>query len=264
MKRVIAIALSLTMVLGSVNFVFGEYEEVGIKINGVPLIMDDSSQNYQLNALIVENRTMAPIRPIFDKFGLKLTWNAADNSISTVTAEGKTLWMQIDNPVAKLDGQSYTMDIGPKVIVDRTYIPVKYLFDFLGLEYNWDGENSIVNVIAPSMIKFKTPSVLRDTYDEAIILSEDSYLIKNTIASSKICMLTLSKSTYDSEILNTASKLGITAGDLVEVTRQDFRYKIFRIDNVYSGIVLEKNGQVYSIEIKNMTNIEIEHLINNL
>lgn len=264
MKKIIAIALSMTMMLGSMNFVFGEYEEVGIKINGLPLIMDDPDQNYQLEALIVEDRTMAPIRPIFDKFGLTLNWNASDSSISTVTSEGKKLWMQIDNPVAKLDGESYVMDIGPKVIDDRTYIPVKYLFDFLGLEYSWDGENSIVNVIAPSLIKFETPSVLRDKYDEAIILSEDSYLMKNTAIPSKICMLTISKLTYDEEVLNTANKLGITSGDLVEVTRQDFKYKIFRIENIYSGIVLEKNGKVYSIEIKNMTNDEIENLINNL
>lgn len=264
MKKIIAIALSLMMILGSVSFVFGEYEEVGIKINGLPLIMDDPSQNYQLNALIVEDRTMAPLRPIFDKFGLTLTWNSNDNSISTVTSEGKTLWMQIDNPVAKLDGKNYVMDIGPKVIDDRTYVPVKYLFDFLGLEYSWDGENRLVDVKAPSLIKFETPSVLKGIYDEAIILSEDSYLIKNSTSPNKICMLTLSSLTFEEEVLNTANKLGITAGDLVEVTRQNFKYKIFRIDNIYSGIVLEKNDTIYSIEVKSMTNDEIENLLNNL
>lgn len=265
MKKIIAMVLSLTMIFGVGSIVYGEYnEEVGIRINGLPLVMDDLDQNAQLNALIIEGRTMAPLRPIFDKFGLELKWNNSDSSISTTTPDGKTLWMQIDNPIAKLDGKDYQMDIGPKVLVERTYIPVKYLFDFIGLEYSWDGDNNVVNVIAPSLIQFETPTVLKSIYDEAIMISEDSYLLKNTTAPSKICLLNISKLDYESEVVNTANKLGITSNDLIEVTRQNFKYKIFKIENIYSGIVIEKNGEVYSVEIKNMSNEEIENLINSL
>lgn len=237
--------------------------EVNININGSSIIMEGDSEGELLNALVVDGRTMAPIRPIFDKFNLELNWNSSDSSITTTTPDGKTIWMQVGNKTAKLDGVAYAMDVSPQIISDKTYVPVKYLFDFLGVEYEWDGDNSVVVVNAPSLILVKVPDSLKDIYGESEVITDNFYVIRNKIQTEKVALVNVSSSSYDDEFKASAIKMGLLISDFSEVNNITFRYKYFNIEGSYAGVILEKNNQVLSIEFENFTFAEIEDFLNN-
>ncbi|MGB3367480.1 MAG: copper amine oxidase N-terminal domain-containing protein [Acidaminobacteraceae bacterium] len=237
--------------------------EVNININGSSIIMQGDTDGEQLSALIVDGRTMAPIRPIFSKFKLDLNWNSSDSSITTKTPDGRTIWMQVGNKIAKLDGVNYAMDVSPQIIADKTYVPVKYLFDFLGVEYEWDGDNGVVVVNAPNLIQVNVPEALKDIYGESELITDDFYVIRNKIRTEKVALVNVSSSNYADEFKASASKMGLLISDFSEVNNITFRYKYFNIEGSYAGVVLEKNNQVLSIEFENFTFDEIEEFLNN-
>lgn len=257
----VGIALMILAISPQINFAESQVE-VNININGSSIIMLSDNQEDQLSALIVDDRTMAPIRPIFEKFNLELNWNASDNSILTKAPNGKIIWMQINNNVAKVDGVNYNMDIGPRIIDGKTYVPVKYLFDLLGVEYEWDGDNRIVSVKAPSLMQVTSSLELKETYNEAEFISENFYIIKNKVSPNKVALITVSKLNYADEFKGSIGKMGLLKSDFSEVNNIMYRFKYFNIEGSYAAVILEKNNQVLSIEFENFTFVEIEKFLN--
>lgn len=264
-NRMISVAgITLMFFALSTQPQFAEVQlEANININGSSIIMQGDTEGDQLSALVIDGRTMAPIRPIFDKFKLELSWNSIDSSITTKTPDGKTIWMQVGNKTAKLDGISYAMDVSPQIIAGKTYVPVKYIFDFLGVEYEWDEDNSVVVVNAPYLIQVKVPESLKEMYGESESITDSFYVIRNKTKTEKVALVNVSSSNYDEEFRASASKMGLLISDFYEVNNITFRYKYFNIEGNYAGVVLEKNNQILSIEFENFTFDEIEEFLNN-
>lgn len=258
-KKMLCIVATLVIVMSfNTQILFATSDvEVSIKINDLAVIMHDESQDIQLSALIREGRTMAPIRPIFDKFDLDLNWNGDENSITTTTPGGKTVWMQIDNNVARVDGEEYIMDIGPTIINSRTYVPVRYIFDLLDVEYSWDGESRQVEVSAPELLEVEIDDSLEAEYEDAISVSEKSYLIRNKLDNSKIILVNISDMDYDDEIINSATKMGILSSEFTTVNSINFKYNYFYVEDIFAGVVLEKDDKVYSMEFKGFSYEEV-------
>ena len=80
--------------------------------------------------LIINNRTMVPIRIVTETLGGEAFWNE-DTQTVTLTIDGKTITMQIGIVLEKYG-------VAPIIIDNRTYVPIRFVAEGLGAAVDWN------------------------------------------------------------------------------------------------------------------------------
>lgn len=118
-------------------------EEITVKYDG-------ETVNFDVPAQIIENRTMVPMRKIFEIFGSKVKW---DQDTQTITARknAKTITMTIGDreiTLTKSDGttETVTCDTAPCVVNNRTLIPLRAVSELLNLDVDWNQEEKTAEI----------------------------------------------------------------------------------------------------------------------
>ena len=88
--------------------------------------------------VIVDNRTMVPIRVITELLGGTADWNEATKEV-TLTIDGKVIRMTVGVVLEKYG-------VAPVIINDRTYVPIRFVADELGAETDWDEATNTVTI----------------------------------------------------------------------------------------------------------------------
>lgn len=87
--------------------------------------------------LIVNNRTLVPIRIVTETLGGTADWNA-DTKVVTLNIDGKTINMQIGVALEKYG-------VAPIIIDNRTYVPIRFVAEELGADVEWlEKEQTVV------------------------------------------------------------------------------------------------------------------------
>lgn len=98
--------------------------------------VDGEILQFENPPMIVNGRTFAPIRAVFEALGLEVGWNEEDRSIRG-SAEGTEIWLQIDKTEALVNGQRVTLDEPAFISKGRTYVPVRFLGEATGAVIAW-------------------------------------------------------------------------------------------------------------------------------
>ncbi|WLR51300.1 copper amine oxidase N-terminal domain-containing protein [Bacillus tianshenii] len=91
--------------------------------------------------VIINSKTLVPMRGIFESLGATVNWDGSTKTISGVKGQ-KTIILQINNKTAKINGSKTSLSVPPKVINQKTMIPLRFVAESLGAQVNWDKENS--------------------------------------------------------------------------------------------------------------------------
>lgn len=87
--------------------------------------------------LIVNNRTLVPIRIVTETLGGTADWNA-DTKVVTLNIDGKTINMQIGVALEKYG-------VAPIIIDNRTFVPIRFVAEELGADVEWlEKEQTVV------------------------------------------------------------------------------------------------------------------------
>ncbi|MBE7053557.1 MAG: hypothetical protein E7391_04700 [Ruminococcaceae bacterium] len=137
MKKVISVLLALIMTL-SCFFCVNVFADEGIKviINKKALTMDQMP-------VIVNGRTLVPLRAIFEALGATVGWDDATKT-ATGVLDDTTVSLQIDNTNAKVNGKDVTLDVPAQIVGSRTLVPVRFISESLGCKVDWDGATKTV------------------------------------------------------------------------------------------------------------------------
>lgn len=93
------------------------------------------------NAPIIENGNMlVPIRAVSAAFGLDVAWNAADSTV-LVSNCSETVKLTVGSLTAYVNGVETPLEFPPKIINDRTYVPIRFLSNAFGADISYN-ENS--------------------------------------------------------------------------------------------------------------------------
>lgn len=164
--KIIALVLALCTVFSMFSSVFAYDEtfENGLLIapnpmsNSIKVLMNDSTIDFTdengnvVEPQIMNNRTMVPMRKIFEVFGANVEWDGDTKTITATTAE-KELKLQIDNKTAtvKASGDDSTeeisLDAAPVIYNNRTMVPVRFIAESLELHVGWVPETKTVVIL---------------------------------------------------------------------------------------------------------------------
>lgn len=137
MKKIIAVILSVLMILPVCNLAFAS-NDVTVKLNGQNVQSDVAPQ-------IISDRTMIPLRAIFEALGATVAWNDTTKTVTAVKGND-VINCTIDSYVMYVNGVEKQLDVPPMIVDNRTLVPVRFVAEALGCSVGWDGDNKIVTI----------------------------------------------------------------------------------------------------------------------
>ena len=126
-------------------------DEIAVQFNGKYMTFD-------VPPLLINDRTMVPMRAIFEALGCSVSWNDGTRT-ATGVRNGTTVSLTIDDNIAKIDGEKITLDAPAALINGRTMIPLRFVSEALGASVKWEDETSTVRILAsiPAATYFLRP-----------------------------------------------------------------------------------------------------------
>ena len=137
LKR-ISILLVIVLSLGVPMSVYAK-DEITVVLNGEQLHFDVPPQ-------IINNRTMVPMRVIFEALGAEVTWDAKTQTVTAIK-DGTIIKTTINSKEMYINGTKNTMDVAPVVVENRTLVPVRFVSEALDCEVIWDGSTWTVYIL---------------------------------------------------------------------------------------------------------------------
>ncbi|AIQ51076.1 MULTISPECIES: copper amine oxidase N-terminal domain-containing protein [Paenibacillus] len=88
---------------------------------------------------------LVPMRPIFEKLGLSVVFDAKTSTI-TATKEGLVIKLQLGSKNASINGIVKPLQTAPKMIKNVTYVPVRFVSEATGNNVVWNATTRTVEI----------------------------------------------------------------------------------------------------------------------
>jgi hypothetical protein len=103
---------------------------------------------FEVPPIIENNRTLIPLRFLLEEMGAEVGWFTDDQMIVIQMPDGAWIEMTIDNPIANVMGEPVEMDVPPRIVNNRTMIPLRFVSEGLGFTVDWNNEHRIATIIS--------------------------------------------------------------------------------------------------------------------
>jgi hypothetical protein len=95
--------------------------------------------------VIINNRTYVPIRALVESAGANVGWDSGARQV-TINYGNYMLDMWIDNRTIIVNGLEQRLEVAPRIINNRTMVPLRFVAELLGMDVAWDSATSTVTV----------------------------------------------------------------------------------------------------------------------
>ena len=138
MKKILLLfAVAMIMTFSILNIIVTPAEALSVKIDGNAVPMD-------VEPFIDANgRTMVPVRFVSEALTAMVDWDTSTRTV-TVTKGATIIKLVVDSRIITVNGSTITMDTAAVIRYERTFVPVRYIAEALGLNVGWDESTKAV------------------------------------------------------------------------------------------------------------------------
>ena len=86
-----------------------------------------------LTGIIDNGRMFVPLREVFEQAGVAMAWYAPTRTVTMQLGE-RTVILQVDYPVAWVDGQAVDLDGPARLVGGQVYVPLRFAAEALDVE----------------------------------------------------------------------------------------------------------------------------------
>jgi uncharacterized repeat protein (TIGR02543 family) len=123
------------------TFTLNTQREIELTIGSSTMYVDGSPVVLEAAPIILNSRTLLPIRAVVEATGGTIAWEASTQNV-TIVRKDTTLELWIGSGEANLNGQLVSIDSDPMVIPiimnGRTLLPLRFVAEALALDIQWD------------------------------------------------------------------------------------------------------------------------------
>lgn len=142
-------------------------DRVYVTVNGEELVTD-------VPAKVMYDRTMLPVRAIFEGIGAEVDWNA-DTKTVTGKKNDKVVSMSVNSNIVNIGGVEVAMDVMPVVVENRVLVPARYVAESFDLKVDWNAESKEVAIYdaehsqATTKVQITTEAVTEATTQRVVV-----------------------------------------------------------------------------------------------
>ncbi|MDR0468660.1 MAG: copper amine oxidase N-terminal domain-containing protein [Peptococcaceae bacterium] len=105
----------------------------------------DGTGNLDAPPRIVEGRTMVPLRFVGEALGAEVIWNGDTQQVAYI-AGSRQILLTVGHTDVFVNGRPEVIDTAPRIINDRTMVPVRFIGQWLGAVVRWDDAQRRVDI----------------------------------------------------------------------------------------------------------------------
>ncbi|HYF79359.1 MAG TPA: ABC transporter substrate-binding protein [Symbiobacteriaceae bacterium] len=225
--------------------------EPTILLNGRPMALPADQR-----PLIVQGRTLVPMRALFEALGATITWDQATQTVTAIKGE-TVVDLTVDAPEAVVGDRSVPIDPPAQLIGGRTYVPLRAVVDLLGARIGWDGETATIRItdrrpavggeltLATSASSSYLPDFTADTANLAVRAIYGDGLLRyaaDDMSYEPALAAAMPEVSGDGRTVTFRLRKGITFHDGHEVTAEDFLFSFALVaaHRIPGNFVLER------------------------
>ncbi len=161
-----------------------DYDKFWKPVADITVTLDGNVLEFDQNPIIVNSRTMVPLRAIFESLGATVEWDQDTQTVTSVKGD-TTISMTIGKAEMKKNEEVIVLDVAPQIVGNRTLVPVRAVAESFNCIVDWDGETQTV-IIKSDDTKTETLGNKLLAYFETIANdSENALSVAEAIASSE-------------------------------------------------------------------------------
>lgn len=126
----------------------------------IKVVLDGQEVQFDVQPQIVNERTMVPVRAIFEALGATVEWNQSAQTITSQKGDIKVN-LSIGNSFMTVNDKQVALDQPACVINERTLVPVRAIAEAYGTTVEWDASS-------------KTVSIKSSNYSEPVVIHYDN------------------------------------------------------------------------------------------
>lgn len=107
--------------------------EVTVTVDGEEVQFKDQ------DPIIVEGRTLVPVRGVFEALGAEVEWIAELKQVA-ISTDDTNITLTLDSSEYFVNGEAKSLDVPASLINDRTMVPIRAVSESLGCNVEWDDE----------------------------------------------------------------------------------------------------------------------------
>ena len=131
-KKLIAGVLVICCIFSAtVNIAFAD--EPGV----ITVFVDGVQIEFDVAPITESDRTLVPMRAIFEALGAEVTWDEATLTATAVKG-GDVMYVTIDSNMLYKNGESVELDVPARMVGDRTLVPVRAISESFDALVEWD------------------------------------------------------------------------------------------------------------------------------
>jgi len=123
-------------------FTFLPFNAVTTYASDVRVMLD--SQFIAVDPVTIDNRTLLPIRAIVEELGGEVEWNNETREVTLIQGDVLVL-LTIDSHRAMVNNRAVYIDVPAQIIEGRTFLPLRFVGESLGLDIDWySGASTVI------------------------------------------------------------------------------------------------------------------------
>ena len=114
--------------------------------DNITVLLDGQQIDFDVHPITINNRTMVPVRAIFEALGAKVDWDEPTQTI-TATRQNDTIELTINSSTMNVNNTIKTLDTPAIMHGDRTLVPVRAISEAFDCQVGWDEKIKTVSII---------------------------------------------------------------------------------------------------------------------
>jgi hypothetical protein len=122
----------------------GDYRTILYSIPAyIKVLINDEELTSEIPPIVRNNRTLVPLRAIFEALGLTVGWDGATKTI-TGEKDGVKITLTVNSKDAVVNDIPVKLDSPATIVNRRTMVPVRFIAESLGADVKWDQSTKTV------------------------------------------------------------------------------------------------------------------------
>ncbi len=147
MKKIVPFILTMAILLTALSACAEDTEGVTIilQIDSSQMKVNGEAQELDCEPVIVNDRTLVPIRAIIEAMGGTVLWEQ-ETKTATLNYKDDEIKLTIGDTTAYLNDEANVLDTAPEIINDRTMLPIRFIAESFKFEVTWNNETREITI----------------------------------------------------------------------------------------------------------------------
>ncbi len=155
MRKGIKILLAVLLVWTLSASVFSAEQKIKVNLNGEAVTFSNAQP------VIVNSRTLIPLRGLFEKMGYTIDWEPATKTATLINGSN-IISMRSGHKALQVNQNSTFLDVPAQIINNSMMIPLRAISEATGAAVNWDADTKTVHI--GTITREISPEIVTDPY----------------------------------------------------------------------------------------------------